>query len=77
MRLGLTVTRMLMVGLPGDGDGDVSLRDVSPRDSSLCRASARGLLRLWPARGRARLQLKQNEEAAGQLDYCCFLSIRL
>lgn len=50
MRLGLTVTRMLMAGLLGDGDGDVSLRDVSPRDISLYRAFARGVLRLWPTR---------------------------
>lgn len=50
MRLGLTVTRMLMAGLLGDGDGDVSLRDVSPRDISLYRAFARGVLRLWPMR---------------------------
>lgn len=42
-RLGLTVTRVLMAGLLGDGDGDVSLRDVSPRDVSLYRAVARGL----------------------------------
>ena len=41
MRLGLTVTRMLMAGLLGDGDGDVSLRDVSPRDISLYRAFAK------------------------------------
>lgn len=50
MRLGLTVTRMLMAGLLGDGDGDVSLRDVSPRDISLYRAFARGAFRLWPLR---------------------------
>lgn len=70
MRLGLTVTRMLMVGLLGDGDGDVSLRDVSPRDISLYRAFARGLPRLWPARARARLHQKQNEEVAGELEFC-------
>lgn len=67
MRLGLTVTRMLMAGLLGDGDGDVSLRDVSPRDISLYRAFARGVLY-----GQcARLHQKQNEEAAGncQLKY--------
>lgn len=50
MRLGLTVTRVLMAGLLGDGDGDVSLRDVSPRDISLYRAFARRVLRLWPMR---------------------------
>lgn len=31
-----------MEGLLGDGDGDVSRRDVSPRDVSLYRAGARG-----------------------------------
>lgn len=41
-RLGLMVTRVLMAELLGDGEGDVSLRDVSPRDVSLCRAVARG-----------------------------------
>lgn len=50
IRLGLTVTRVVMAGLLGDGDGDVSLRDVSPRDISLYRAFARGVLRLWPMR---------------------------
>lgn len=50
MRLGLTVTRMLMAGLLGDGDGDVSLRDVSPRDISLDRVFARAVFRLWPVR---------------------------
>ncbi|KAK2905956.1 hypothetical protein Q8A73_009899 [Channa argus] len=41
-RLGRTVTRVLMEGLLGDGDGDVSRRDVPPRDVSLCRDVARG-----------------------------------
>lgn len=76
MRLGLTVTRMLMAGLLGDGDGDVSLRDVSPRDISLYRAFARGALRLWPL---WRLHQKQKEEAAGDcwLEYFWFLSTKL
>lgn len=44
-RLGLTVTLVLMERLLGDGDDDVSRRDVSPRDVSHCRAVARGLPR--------------------------------
>lgn len=58
-RLGLTVTRVLMAGLLGDGDGDVSRGDVSPRDVSLCRGCCTrdGL--------RAPLRQKQKEEASG------------
>lgn len=47
-RLGLAVTRVLMAGLLGDGSGDVSLRDVSPRDrpsTGPFHADARELVR--------------------------------
>ena len=65
-----------MEGLLGDGDDDVSRRDVSPRDVSLCRAVARSrAASLLQQPGRARLQQKQKQEATGdlQLDSCCYL----
>lgn len=62
-RLGRTVTRVLMEGLLGDGDGDVSRKDVSPRDVSLCRA--RSSRALSTERLRARLRQEQKQKATG------------
>lgn len=46
-----------MEGLLGDEDGDVSRRDVTPRDVSLCRASASLSFRT--------ARVKQEQEATG------------
>lgn len=72
-RLRRTVTRVLMEGLLGDGDGDVSRSDVSPRDVSLCRAVARGQPRShstdWQ---RARLKREQKQKATVDRQFHCF-----
>lgn len=65
-RLGRSVTRMLMKRLLGDGNGDVSRKDVSPRDVSVRRGSA--LLtgsqsRASPERERAHPQQEQKQKA--------------
>lgn len=57
-----------MEGLLGDEDGDVSRRDVTPRDVSLCRASASLSFRT--------ARVKQEQEATGdsQLGFFFFLN---